>query len=557
MSELIKNRVFIIIVLLLSIFLVSVGVTHTWISWNDSDDATMTMQIGEYATITFDEGNSINADNLTPVSNYLDGESISFSITNNDNTSDTIFHYSVYLDITTIVGELKNSIFKYILLDGSNNIIDEGNFSKTSNNTTLVVTSGKVLPHGTTSYTFIIYIDGNKQNNSNNVNNSFKGKLRVVVNRGQIATAYITNMYMSAIKTEYTDYNIAYNYAPSVNLMNDRFGSMDISIDAGNIRYYGGDPNNYVLFNDELWRIIGVFNGKLKIIRNESIGDFSWNTSFADINNLNGIDQRITTIYPINDLIYVGSDLMKLLNPGYGNNTDKTCKTIIDSNGNCGDNFDTNYENILVNNSLYWNGELGKCYYRNNYGVKNCDFTKIGLSDEAKKMIDEVTWDLDLRGSSEVILNDKITASTLYSFEHLNASGILCTTNSSECSTDIVGITNWIGKVGLMSSSDYVYATGGGEKGINACLSSGPGFVGRGISVENWYHDCITNNWLYYGENQWMISSFVDYRNIAIGFELENSYVFENYSVRPVVYLSANTIISRGTGTIDVPYVLK
>ena len=27
----------------------------------------------------------------------------------------------------------------------------------------------------------------------------------------------------------------------------------------GNIRYYGADPNNYVLFNNELWRIIGVF----------------------------------------------------------------------------------------------------------------------------------------------------------------------------------------------------------------------------------------------------------------------------------------------------------
>ena len=46
-------------------------------------------------------------------------------------------------------------------------------------------------------------------------------------------------------------------------------------------RYIGANPNNYVKFNDELWRIIGVFDtddgtGKvekrLKIIRNESIG---------------------------------------------------------------------------------------------------------------------------------------------------------------------------------------------------------------------------------------------------------------------------------------------
>ena len=30
----------------------------------------------------------------------------------------------------------------------------------------------------------------------------------------------------------------------------------------GNIRYYGSNPNNYINFNDETWRIVGVFNVK-------------------------------------------------------------------------------------------------------------------------------------------------------------------------------------------------------------------------------------------------------------------------------------------------------
>ena len=56
-------------------------------------------------------------------------------------------------------------------------------------------------------------------------------------------------------------------------------------------RYIGSDPNNYVTFNDETWRIIGVFSvddgtgnveQRLKLIRNESIGDISW-----DSNNTN------------------------------------------------------------------------------------------------------------------------------------------------------------------------------------------------------------------------------------------------------------------------------
>ena len=53
-------------------------------------------------------------------------------------------------------------------------------------------------------------------------------------------------------------------------------------------RYIGANPNNYVTFNNELWRIIGVFTvddgtgnkeERLKIMRNESIGDFVWDTN--------------------------------------------------------------------------------------------------------------------------------------------------------------------------------------------------------------------------------------------------------------------------------------
>ena len=36
-----------------------------------------------------------------------------------------------------------------------------------------------------------------------------------------------------------------------------------------NPRYVGSNPNNYVWFNEELWRIIGLFDGQVKIIREE------------------------------------------------------------------------------------------------------------------------------------------------------------------------------------------------------------------------------------------------------------------------------------------------
>ena len=62
-----------------------------------------------------------------------------------------------------------------------------------------------------------------------------------------------------------------------------------------NLRYIGANPNNYVKFNDELWRIIGVMNNikdsngntgsHIKIIKNESIGDYYWSGSSSNTSN--------------------------------------------------------------------------------------------------------------------------------------------------------------------------------------------------------------------------------------------------------------------------------
>ncbi len=77
----------------------------------------------------------------------------------------------------------------------------------------------------------------------------------------------------------------------------------------GDIRYYGANPNNYVSFNNELWRIIGVIDGKIKIIRNESIGNKKWASNSS--NNWNN------------------SDLKSYLNGDYYNSIDGTYKNMI------------------------------------------------------------------------------------------------------------------------------------------------------------------------------------------------------------------------------------
>ncbi len=59
-------------------------------------------------------------------------------------------------------------------------------------------------------------------------------------------------------------------------------GELTTSTSPREYRYIGADPDNYIQFNNELWRIIGIFDGQLKIIRNESLGDMQWNSNVND-----------------------------------------------------------------------------------------------------------------------------------------------------------------------------------------------------------------------------------------------------------------------------------
>lgn len=145
----------------------------------------------------------------------------------------------------------------------------------------------------------------------------------------EVASTYITSLFNSDTTVTYN--SIQYKYDTNHNLMKDRFGNSVDDIDTGNIRYWGVNPDNYVWFGEtyktacaeevcgtarnvgdkKLYRIIGVFDNKLKLIQNESIGEYSWDTSVSTINGGKGINQWA----PSGN--YEGADLMRLLNPGY------------------------------------------------------------------------------------------------------------------------------------------------------------------------------------------------------------------------------------------------
>ena len=279
-------------------------------------------------------------------------------------------------------------------------------------------------------------------------------------------------------------------------------------------RYSGSndDVKNYVNFNNETWRIIGVFRAddgtgnienRVKIIREESIGNYSWDSSQSGVNNGYGINQWGSS----GD--YEGADLMRLLNPGY--------------------------ESESINNSLYWNRGSGNCYNDNNNATISCDFTNTGLTEESKKMIYEASW-------YTAAANEDITASESYAEERGNITGL------ADAGVTIKKTVNWIGKVGLMYPSDYGYTSSGCRNGEQTL---------------NNYNDiyCTSTNWLYKNYYEFLLGPRLTGKSTVrlitnLGWS-SSTDASGAYSIRPTLYLSSLVKIVSGTGTISDPYILS
>jgi hypothetical protein len=327
------------------------------------------------------------------------------------------------------------------------------------------------------------------------------------------AVTYIKKLYSTTEKETVVNNSITYNKSPSQLLMNDRKGSSSTGIDAGNIRYYGANPDNYVYFNCsnynnptastcELWRIIGVFDGKVKLIRSSQIGKYSWDNR----NTSTGAE----TAYGKND--WSSATLMTLLNPGY---------SLIKNN-------------LKVETGLYYNAKSGTCFSGQNNATTSCSFTSTGIkNDTTRNMISQTKYYLGGWNSNALYPNQ------IYGYERGT------TVYSGRP-------TSWTGKIALPYPSDYVYATDLGK-----CLNK---------QLIN-YNDsaCAPNNWLkpiISPNNGWLLtphsrSSQYVWRISSTGLVNYGYYAYNAYGVAPVLYLNPDTIITKGEGTKDKPYKIK
>ena len=258
-----------------------------------------------------------------------------------------------------------------------------------------------------------------------NIANSFTNTITLGVN---FAT-YITNLYNSNTKSSFEYNKITYNRVESLSLINDRLGSFDTDIDGGNIRYYGTSPNNYVYFNCvsypttncEVWRIVGVFDGKVKIIRSGSLASLSW-------------------------------DQQKNVN---------SSSTVFSSN------WKTSSLNDLLNNK-YYNGDIvGTVTYYSLIGATDTtelNMAQIGLRNRnTRSLVKKVTWNLGgissgllavdgsyqaERGTSVAVSGYPTTIDTYIGLPYISDAGYASDLTSSACTIAMLPFTcidsNWL-----------------------------------------------------------------------------------------------------------------
>ena len=266
-----------------------------------------------------------------------------------------------------------------------------------------------------------------------------------------------------------------------------------------NIRYYGANPNNYVRFNNELWRIIGVFGNNVKLIRSETLGNLSWDSSESTINNGYGVNE------------WSQSDLKNYLN------------------------------------TMYYEGTTVTCYNGQNNQTTICPTNK--LDDASKSLIDNHIWNT---GAAE--FNTRTDTLSFYNAER-GTKGKICS-SGNQCNDTVERTTTWTGYVGLPYVTDWAYASSESicETNMDAKDSSNAPICKN----NNWMHYGSTSN-----DVTWYLSPIAVTSDASIvwrvhgGGRAGSSFASYAFAFFPAIYLKSNILIESGTGTSSDPYILK
>ena len=511
-----KKKVMVVLITLTIIFIV-IGSTFAYLSWSSSEEqktqVTFTKEAG-YSCSANGGGNITEGDVVIAPTDCTTGKHvIKREITVNPSITD--INMPIYMDLWLNVNSMGTGLsnsnnFKYSLTTSSTNcetdVVSSGTFTGKTAGDKVTILSGNTYT-STTTETYYLYIWLDKEETSSDtMNQSFSLSLGGSCSNHipTTATTLINNANPSTLLySDATDSQKAEMWTFS----HDTTKQVEATTD---YRYIGSNPNNYITYNDEVWRIIGVFDGRIKIIRNDSLGNMYWDYKKT------GVGSSISN-YGSND--WSDSQLMYMLNPT---------------------SYRLKYGYSLTGNKIY-DGSSNIIYQL------GCLPASIA-SGATSYSCTTNTWNLNSKALSQI-------SESIY---YLGGRAYNSTTHygtTEEVYTWERGTTVYSGRpsrrtglVGLMYPSDYAYTFANGVD--DTCYSD----------IYNCSKGTPSSSWLYKSNSsQWLISPFSNGANSVFyvhstGYVLSNSAKASN-GVRPVVYLKSDIKLD-GTGTSSDPYVI-
>jgi len=150
---------------------------------------------------------------------------------------------------------------------------------------------------------------------------------------------------------------------------------------SGSYIFNGASPNNYILFDDELWRIIKIENdGSLKIMKNESIGEMAFDNKNSNRWETSSLKKYLNDVFynelsdVVKDLINNNVEIITFDDYLKANANFSLCgseKLYFENDSRC---VKTNYMNFMNYNLAIWTKTLDDANDSSVYYVGNTYF---------------------------------------------------------------------------------------------------------------------------------------------------------------------------------------
>jgi len=489
-----KMSIFVIV----STVLMLIGLSYAWLQITLRGNKELTLVAAGTLYLELDDSmaGGITIESAEPVLDEVgkSGEGYTFTL---ENKGKIASDYTIYLDDLPLTDEtrMNDSFIKYQLVRDGNETIDLLN--SIGENPNRILDSGTITAGRKYTYTLKMWIDSSATNEV--MGTVFKGQLRIEAMQSQkkLATEVLlakTNEIGTSYETVSDDEKKEmFTFTHTAGVQQSGWSAEELK----DYRYIGPSPNNYVTFNGETWRMIGVFTvedergrkeKRIKLIREESLGNYSWDNKIA----------------------------------GDGSSSS--------SNGS-NDWTDSRLKDVL-NSGAYYNRTKGTCPAGQNNTTIACDFSSNGLTPEAKSMLASTKWYLGAVASS--YNNDK--ANEYYRYER---------------GTEVYSgrALSWIGEVGMVYPSDYGYATSG-----SSCLNTVLYNYSSSCASTDWLYTSLINQWTITPGSDDLYYAF----RVSSSGTINGVFAYDtNIGVRPSVYLKSSVSISSGDGSRENPYQLK